>query len=118
VGGWAGARHHHGYGKKMLLKKRETASCIPDDDPWMRFVRFVYGWWCSLKRDLTDLCIGWSSLKGEIWERFVHWWWSLAERDLSEICAFEHRYNDEQLRIAMDIGKMKSTDESRDDWES
>jgi hypothetical protein len=115
VGGWAGARHHHGYGKKMLLKKRETASCIPDDDPWMRF---VYGWWCSLKRDLTDLCIGWSSLKGEIWERFVHWWWSLAERDLSEICAFEHRYNDEQLRTAMDIGKRKSTDESRDDWES
>ncbi len=39
----------------------------------------------------------------------------LAERDLSEICAFEHRYNDEQLRIAMDIGKKKSTDESRDD---
>jgi hypothetical protein len=33
VGGWAGARHHHGYGKKMLLKKRETALCIPDDDP-------------------------------------------------------------------------------------
>ncbi len=33
VGGWAGARHHHGYGKKMLLKKRETASCIADDDP-------------------------------------------------------------------------------------
>jgi hypothetical protein len=33
AGGWAGAGHHHGYGKKMLLKKRETALCIPDDDP-------------------------------------------------------------------------------------
>ncbi len=33
VGGWVGARHHHGYGKKMLLKKRKTALCIPDDDP-------------------------------------------------------------------------------------
>jgi len=33
VGGRAGARHRHGYGKKMLFKKRETALCIPDDDP-------------------------------------------------------------------------------------
>jgi hypothetical protein len=33
VGGWAGARHHHRYGMQMLLKKRETALCIPDDDP-------------------------------------------------------------------------------------
>jgi hypothetical protein len=30
-------------------------------------------------------------------------------------CAFEHKYNDEQLGIAMDIGKRKSTDESRFD---
>jgi hypothetical protein len=34
---------------------------------------------------------------------------------LRGICALQHRYNDEQLRIAMDIGKRKSTDESRED---
>ncbi len=86
VGGWAGARHHHGYGKKMLLKKRETALCIPDDDPWMRFVRFVYGGDDAPWREIWQIyALGDHPWKGEIWERFVHWWWSLAERDLNEI---------------------------------
>jgi hypothetical protein len=72
VGGWAGARHLHGYGKKMLLKKRETTLCIPDDDPWMRFVRFVYGV---------------IMLPEERFDRFMHWVIILEGWGLREICA-------------------------------
>jgi hypothetical protein len=75
VGGWAGARHHHGYGKKMLLKKRETASCIPDDDHCMRFVRFV------------RFVYGVIMLPEERFDRFMHWVIILGGWDLREICA-------------------------------
>jgi hypothetical protein len=75
-----------------------------DDAPW-REIWQIYAlvdhpWRVRFER---DLCIGDDPLHREIWVRFVH-----LSIDIMM----------STLRIAMDVGKRKSTDESRDDWES